>query len=760
MANIMKSYTPLRLLLILFVGVAFAYNQSTPIFEASDEAWHYGVVREIASGRGLPTQQTGEITTYRQEGSQPPFYYLIGAGLISWIDDFDSLSRYSYNPFGQIGVPGTTTNVNMFRHTNLEEFPLTGVAMAVHLLRWFSILLGCGTVALTYFVAKALFPGQVTLPILAASFTAFNPMFVFISASVNNDNGVWFLASLIIYTLILIVNLDNNALLISSWFPSKLLQRQFAPWLLGLLIGLAILTKLSALLLMPVVVIYLIWRKQHSRNWLQSFREGLIIASCVLVLTGWWFYRNLILYDEFLGTNMMAEIYGFVRTGPPTWDELILEWRGWWYSLWGIFGAFNIIPGRWFIATINGLVLIAVSGGIVSIVRRYLSGINIKKIHITHILAGSFILFTLVGNVYWSLNQHASQGRLAIIAVTVFSTYLAAGMISLFGQQLQKLFSIAVVIVLLIVSLLMVKLYIAPSYNIPKYIAYEEIPADMIVSGATFNKEIELVGYSVLNNTITTDDSLQVTLYWRGKSYMDSDYNLAINVYGYGMENISKLDTWPGGGLLPTAEWEPDVIYPDTYVLPILSSSEAPTITRMGLSFWDDDLSDSLPISVNDVTIESLLLDLGRLIPAHEQNYIPEVKDGSVFNSGAKLLGYSIAEHEAPEISFTLYWHAESTITNDLTVFVHMIDSSGDIVAQADGPPSHGYWPTSEWELGIVVSDHHNLDHDIDISRETYTIVIGLYDPVSGLRVPAYSSTGFEWDNWAVPIHTIGISAQ
>ena len=754
----MKSYTPLRLLLILFVGVAFAYNQSTPIFEASDEAWHYGVVREIASGRGLPIQQTGEITTYRQEGSQPPFYYLIGAGLISWIDDFDSLSRYSYNPFGQIGVPGTTTNVNMFRHTSLEEFPLTGVAMAVHLLRWFSILLGGGTVALTYFVAKALFPGQVTLPILAASFTAFNPMFVFISASVNNDNGVWFLASLIIYTLILIVNLDNNALLIPSWFPGKLLQRQFAPWLLGLLIGLAILTKLSALLLMPVVVIYL--RKQHSRSWSQSFREGLIIASCVLVLTGWWFYRNLILYDEFLGTNMMAEMYGFVRTGPPTWDELILEWRGWWYSLWGIFGAFNIIPGGWFIATINGLVLIAVSGGIVSIVRRYLSGVNIKKIHITHILAGSFILFTLVGNVYWSLNQHASQGRLAIIAVTVFSTYLAAGMISLFGQQLQKLFSIAVVIVLLIVSLLMVKLYIAPSYNIPKYIAYEEIPADMIVSGATFNKEIELVGYSVLNNTITTDDSLQVTLYWRGKSYMDSDYNLAINVYGYGMENISKLDTWPGGGLLPTAEWEPDTIYPDTYVLPILSSSEAPTIMRMGLSFWDDDLSDSLPISVNDVAIESLLLDLGRLIPAHEQNYIPEVKDGSVFTSGAKLLGYSIAEHEAPEISFTLYWHAESTITNDLTVFVHMIDSSGDIVAQADGPPSHGYWPTSEWELGIVVSDHHNLDHDIDISRETYTIVIGLYDPVSGLRVPAYSSTGFEWDNWAVPIHTIGISAQ
>jgi hypothetical protein len=615
-------------------------------------------------------------------------------------------------------------------------------------------------VALTYFVAKALFPGQVTLPILAASLTAFNPMFVFISASVNNDNGVWFLASLIIYTLILIVNLDNNALLIPSWFPSKLLQRQFAPWLLGLLIGLAILTKLSALLLMPVVVIYLTWRKQHSGSWLQTFREGLIIVSCVLVLTGWWFYRNLILYDDFLGTNMMAQIYGFVRTGPPTWDELISEWRGWWYSLWGIFGAFNIIPGKWFFATINGLVLIAVSGGIVSIVRRYLSGVNIKKVDITHVLAGAFIFFTLVGNVYWSLNQHAAQGRLAIIAVTAFSTYLGAGMISLFGQRLQKVISITVVIVLLIMSVLVVKLYIAPSYNVPKHIAYEEIPADMIVSGATFNKEIELVGYSVFNNTITTDDSLQVTLYWRGKSYMNIDYNLAINVYGYGMENIAKLDTWPGGGLLPTAEWAPDVIYPDVYVLPIVSSAEAPTIMRMGLSFWDDDITDPLLISVGDMQIESLMIDLGRLLSGDQKYDHPDVDDGSVFTSGIRLLGYSITEYEASEISFTLYWYAESTITNDLTVFVHMIDSSGDIVAQADGPPLHGYWPTSDWEPGIVVSDHHRLVHGIDTSREAYTIVIGLYDPASGLRVPAYNSSGVAWDNWAIPIHTVGLEVQ
>ena len=756
----MKSYTPLRLLLILFIGVAFVYNQSTPIFEASDEAWHYGVVREIASGRGLPVQQVGEITTYRQEGSQPPFYYLIGASLISWIDDFDSLSHYSYNPFGQVGVPGTTVNVNMFRHTSTKEFPLTDVALAVHLLRWFSILLGCGTVALTFFVAKALFPGQVNLPILAASFTALNPMFVFITASVNNDNGVWFLASLIIYILILIVNLDDNALLIPSWFPNKILQRQFAPWLLGVIIGLAILTKLSALLLLPVVGIYLIWRKQYSGSWLQSFREGLIIAACVLVLTGWWFYRNFILYDDFLGTNMMAEMYGFVRTGPPTWDELILEWRGWWYSLWGIFGAFNIIPDKWFFVFINGLVVFAFGGGIVSFAKSYSFGNNIRKVHITHVLVGTFILVTLAGNVYWSFYQHAAQGRLALIAVTVISTYLCAGILSLVGQHLQKIFSIVLVFVLLIVSILMVKLYIEPSYTVPKKILYEDIPSNMIVSGAIFNNTIELVGYSVLNDSVTRDESIQITFYWRGKSYMDVDYKLAINVYGYEMDNIAKLDTWPGGGLLPTADWEPDVIYPDTYVVPILSSAEAPTIMRMNLSFWDDDLSNPLSISVSDVPIESLFLDLGRLLPLHEKNYTPEVIDGSVFNSEARLVGYSISEDVPSKIAFTLYWQPATKITTDLTVFVHMIDSLGNIVAQADQPPSNGYWPTSAWEPGSLISDHHKLVYDVDTSRETYTIVIGLYDPLSGLRVPAYSSAGSEWDNWSIPIYTFGLSAQ
>ena len=150
------------------------------------------------------------------------------------------------------------------------------------------------------------------------------------------------------------------------------------------------------------------------------------------------------------------------------------------------------MPGKWFFAFINGLVLSAFGGGIVSFVKRYPFGTNIRKVHITHVLAVTFLLVTLAGNVYWSFNQHAAQGRLALIAMTVISTYLCAGIISLVGQHLQKIFSIIFVTVLLIVSVLMVKLYIEPSYTVPKKIVYEEIPSNMIASGVIFNNTIQL----------------------------------------------------------------------------------------------------------------------------------------------------------------------------------------------------------------------------------------------------------------------------
>ena len=44
----------LRLILALFVVVGVLYAVVTPVFEASDELWHYPMVRHLADGNPLP----------------------------------------------------------------------------------------------------------------------------------------------------------------------------------------------------------------------------------------------------------------------------------------------------------------------------------------------------------------------------------------------------------------------------------------------------------------------------------------------------------------------------------------------------------------------------------------------------------------------------------------------------------------------------------------------------------------------------------
>jgi len=46
----------LPLLLVGFVVVGAVYAVVTPLFEISDELWHYPMVKHLADGGGLPVQ--------------------------------------------------------------------------------------------------------------------------------------------------------------------------------------------------------------------------------------------------------------------------------------------------------------------------------------------------------------------------------------------------------------------------------------------------------------------------------------------------------------------------------------------------------------------------------------------------------------------------------------------------------------------------------------------------------------------------------
>jgi len=190
----------LALILILSTALGVIYSVVVPPFEASDEKWHYPMVKYIADNWALPVQEPGVETPWRQEGSQPPLYYALAAAATFWIDTSDMETVRHLNPYVDAGAT-PDGNVNLVVHHPARElFPWRGTVLAVHIVRLLSVLMGTVAVYLTYLIVRQV------LALGAAAIHAFTPMVVFISGSVNNDNLVVPLCSLALLMLLRMIN--------------------------------------------------------------------------------------------------------------------------------------------------------------------------------------------------------------------------------------------------------------------------------------------------------------------------------------------------------------------------------------------------------------------------------------------------------------------------------------------------------------------------------------------------------------------------
>jgi hypothetical protein len=86
---------------------------------------------------------------------------------------------------------------------------------------------------------------------------------------------------------------------------------------------------------------------------------------------------------------------------------------------------------------------------------------------------------------------------------------------------------------------------------------------------------------------------------------------------------------------------------------------------------------------------------------------------------------------------------------------VHLIDlATGAIVAQDDAVPRRWTYYTTWWERGEVVEDVIPLALD-GVSPGEYGLLVGLYDPKTGERLPVYSADGQRYPDDTLPLTTV-----
>jgi hypothetical protein len=109
------------------------------------------------------------------------------------------------------------------------------------------------------------------------------------------------------------------------------------------------------------------------------------------------------------------------------------------------------------------------------------------------------------------------------------------------------------------------------------------------------------------------------------------------------------------------------------------------------------------------------------------------------------LLGYGLSSNQitaGDALTATVFWQSDGRLVEDYHVFVHLLSTEGNLVAQQDGVPVRGARPTWSWRDAEVLQDEYTLSTDANLSADRYTLSIGMYDYATGVRLPAVGPNG------------------
>ncbi len=730
----------LALILVAFVLLGWTYALVTPPFEASDELWHYPMVRHLADGNPLPVQvfDPAQAGPWNQEASQPPLYYYFGAALTFWIDTSDMEAVRWLNPHVDNGVITADGNINLAIH-DPDASPWRGTLLAVRIIRLASVLLGAATVTFTYRLARLVAPQQPAVYLGAAAANAFTPMFLFISGAVNNDNLALPLASLALLLLV-----------------ETVVQRRASArrWLLvGVVIGLAALTKEGTLGLLPLAwgtAVVSRWQRgdrpvrSASDEWraiprslLRGTLDFALLMLPVLLIAGWWYARNVILYGDLLGWNAFIAVLG-QRAQPASLAQLWDEREGFLASFWGLFGGVNVPMAGWIYTLLNALLLLAVPGFLVYLLRLLRAEIahvraqgghwlaKVQELVVRRFALLASLLFSaavIYGLINWATTTWSSQGRLAFTAISPLMTLFLLGLASWLPRRAANLLAGALALFLFVIAAAVPFLWIRPAYAVRPAAPLEALQP----LGVDFGGQMRLAAYDVeAPQPLYPGDTVAVTLAWEALAPLERDWSVFVHLNDPVLETpIAQRDMYPGQGLRPTRLLRPGERIVDRYLLRLPLSAPAPAELELVTGLYDF----YSPSNERLASDQGELLRLETLALAARPGSAPNPVSVN-FGDEVELIGWRAAPRRAAAgetVALTLVYRALREMEHDYTLFAQVLDEDTTRWAAADVQTDALGMVTSEWPVGRVIAVEMSLPLDPATPPAVYPLIVGVY---------------------------------
>jgi 4-amino-4-deoxy-L-arabinose transferase-like glycosyltransferase len=449
------------LLIYLVLGTLFAVY--TPRWQAPDEPAHYNYVRYLAENGQFPVLRMGDyphdymeeikgrrfppdlsVAPIRYEYHQPPLYYFLAAPVYLLV---------------------------------------TGNLVPLRLL---SVALGAGVVALAYATVRRIYPGWPALALAAAAFVAFLPQHLATVSQVGNDVLAELLFALVLFQLVGWLQapsaISHQRSAISR--PKSTINNPQSAILLGLLLGLILITKTTAYIALPLALGVLVWRWLRDRAPARRILTDLaLIALPAAVIALPWYARNAATYGwpDFLGLQRHdAVVVGQLRLreflaqfGAASYLRRLIEFT--FKSFWGVFGWQGVFMDSRIYLALALLCGVVVAGLVLRVVYSAFhraGGSNAPRT--THHTArttqslwllAATVLLTLLVYAWYNLQFVQHQGRYLFTALIPIAIFFALG----WDEALQRRSSLLIALGLLLLGFALLAWGVTLGPGLPKW---------------------------------------------------------------------------------------------------------------------------------------------------------------------------------------------------------------------------------------------------------------------------------------------------
>ena len=662
-------------IIVLYLGLAFAYSLTTPPFQFVDEQSHFNYARQWLAEGVLPVIEEGKWAS--AEAHQPPLYYGLCAAL------------------GAIAARLDIAGIVERSET----------AVFFYLSRWLSILGGVVTIWGTYQLARAALPQQWSL--FPAAFVAFNPSFTALNSVINNDG---FTAALCTLVLLGILNIT-----VSKSFSPRVF------FLTGLALGLGALTKLSALVLVIPLALAIAFLARRLRSWRMLLMGYVIAFGIAFAIVGWWYVRNWLLYHDPSAWGLNALLNpAMVLSHPPTLAEYPRHLLSLAETYWAAFGyignvrlAFPIYLTLFFLWALALL-------GLISLAARWKDSPVVSRSATVGLLLLLLAVLINLGAVfrYGQTYGGAWHGRYLFPTISAASILMTLGLSQVMARRKEALLG-GVASGLLVLTILILPFYIVPLRVSPPMLSPEEMQSIENHVDVVYDSGARLLGYNLDDPRVSPGEKLGVTLYWQGVGNMSTDWTVFVHLVDTNEKIFGQVDSRPLAGNYLTPFWRKGTAWKEHYNLPVIPQAHS-GLHHLRVGLYELETMHHAPLESDGLPIADKSARFGEVkvvvpLPEPKPQHLLKIN----FQDSIRFVGWDLVEDVV-----TLYWQGMGKPSQSYTVFAHLLDDKGWVAAQDDGFPGRGHYPTNIWEEGEFIKD----EHSITAPPGDYLLEVGLYD--------------------------------